>query len=464
MNRGIELAVNTTILTIGRISTQCINFLLLPLYTTLLDVSDFGKYDLVTTYIVLFLPLVNWQYDQGVFRFVLDCRDKITERVSIFTTALFRVIKNSLIFGFVALPISLFYDFYIGLYLITSVFLQGILSIAMQYARGMGLNKTYSIASFLSAFLTILFNVLALTYFNLKFYGLLISSLLSQLMTIMFLFNALKLWEYINTSNINNVVNNTLKSYSIPLIPNNLAWWFLNASNRSLIAFFLGTYSNGLYSVASKFSDGFINFYNVFNLSWSENISLHFNDSDKNIYLEKSISILLKLFASICSLVLVILPFVFSYLVNEKFVDSYIHIPILMLASYFRVIVGLYSGIYIAAKDSKSVAITSVYAAIINFSVCIVLIKFIGVLAASIATLVAFAGMALFRYYDIKKIYGISINKKTILTITLQLSLAMTMYCNNSFWFHVVGLFFVALSCIYQNYILFKYGKDLLIK
>ena len=73
--RKKQLAKNTAILTAGKICTQCVSFLLLPLYTAFLDPSDYGVVDLITTYVALILPILNLQIDMGLFRFLLDVRD-----------------------------------------------------------------------------------------------------------------------------------------------------------------------------------------------------------------------------------------------------------------------------------------------------------------------------------------------------------------------------------------------------
>ena len=41
----------------------------------------------------------------------------------------------------------------------------------------------------------------------------------------------------------------------------------------------------GIFTVASKFSNMFISFYNIVNLSWTESVSLHFNDEDRDEFL-----------------------------------------------------------------------------------------------------------------------------------------------------------------------------------
>lgn len=84
MSRSKELVKNTAILTIGKMCTQFVSFLLLPLYTALLSTEEYGIVDLFTTYIALILPLVCWQLDQGIFRFMIDCREDETKTKAYF--------------------------------------------------------------------------------------------------------------------------------------------------------------------------------------------------------------------------------------------------------------------------------------------------------------------------------------------------------------------------------------------
>ena len=89
MSRKTELAKNTAILTVGKLCTQCISFFLLPLYTAILSTEEYGTFDLLVTYSALLLPLVNWQLDQGLFRFMLDYRGNKEEESKLLSTLLF---------------------------------------------------------------------------------------------------------------------------------------------------------------------------------------------------------------------------------------------------------------------------------------------------------------------------------------------------------------------------------------
>lgn len=43
MSNGGELAKNTAVIAVGKIATQLVSFLLLPLYTAVLSTEDYGR-------------------------------------------------------------------------------------------------------------------------------------------------------------------------------------------------------------------------------------------------------------------------------------------------------------------------------------------------------------------------------------------------------------------------------------
>jgi len=74
MNKEKQLIKNTAIVSLGKICTQLITFLLLPLYTYILSTEEYGVVDLLNTLVSLFMPVVTLQIEQGVFRYLLDSR------------------------------------------------------------------------------------------------------------------------------------------------------------------------------------------------------------------------------------------------------------------------------------------------------------------------------------------------------------------------------------------------------
>lgn len=461
MSRQKDLAKNTAILTVGKVCTQCISFFLLPLYTAILSAEDYGTFDLFVTYATLLLPLINWQLDQGLFRFMLDYRGNKDEQKKLFSTLLLSSTVQNIIYVVLFICIEPFLKIENAYFLLLYVVLQVYNALFLQFVRGLGYSIKYTIASFISATATTILNVIALVLLRMGLQGLFVSTLTAQLLTLVYLVISSRSWEYFSLKNARIGTFKRVSTYSIPLIPNNLAWWVVNASDRTIISHFLGTAANGIYSVANKFPNVFINFYNILNLSWTETVSLHYNDEDRDEFLTDTMTSLVKLFVAACLGIVACMPFVFPIMVNAKYSAAYNQILILMYAMLFRVLVGLYSCVYVAQKNAKKIAYTSISAAIINITVDLILINKIQVFAASLSTLVAFLSMFIVRYIDVNKTVHMRIKKPIAIgSILLSIMLIGTYYCNNKV-IQFVALCITALYAIVTNMDMLRSGISL---
>lgn len=127
----------------------------------------------------------------------------------------------------------------------------------------------------------------------------------------------------------------------------------------------------------------------------------------------------------------------------------------------FRVLVGLYSCIYVAQKNAKKIAYTSISAAIINITVNLILINKIKIFAASISTLVAFFSMFIIRYIDVNKTVHMRIRKPIIIgSILIGTMLMGTYYCENKM-IQFIALCITAIYAVLTNVDMLKSGMKL---
>lgn len=464
MSRKNDLAKNTVILAIGRISTQFINFLLLPLYTSLLLPEEYGIIDLFNTYVILLVPLFNLQFDTGLFRFLIDYRNDEKTKTELFSTVINSNVIQSLIYIVFYIIFSRFINLDFKIFLAIDVVLTIFLNTLLQYVRGIGDNKKYSIGSFVCATLIVILNVVFIAVLKTGALGMFVSTTISKIVTILFMIISCKVWKNYSFKSANINTFKKLSKYSIPLIPNQLSWWVIGASDRTIISTILNIAKNGIYSVANKFSSIFISFFNIFNLSWTESVSLHIKDRDKDIFIYDTINQMYSFFSSICFCIIGFMPFVFNILVDKKYILAYNQIPILMIAVLFQVIVGLYSTVYVAHKKSVEIAKTSIFSAIINIVVNLLLIKKFGLYAASLSTLVSYSSMAIYRYFDIKKYVKAPLSKHNLILSILIGIMLMFSYYNNILILNIISLCIVLIYTFVINkdminYV-FKYIKN----
>ena len=452
MSREKNLAKNTIIITIGKICTQLITFFLLPLYTGILSTEEYGTVDLLNTLVSLLLPIVTFQVEQAVFRELIEVRGKKDKESRIISSAVITVIFQCIVYLVIFALISPFINNHYKFFLATNVVANIFLSLLLQIARGFGDNKKYAFASFISALSTIAFNVLFLVVIKLGANGMLLGTMLGQIVATIYLFISLKLYKYLKVKDYKKEVIKSLWKYSLPLIPNAISWWVFNASDRVIASAFLGVDQNGILAVSLKFSAVYITFYNIFNMSWTESISIAIKDDDVSDYFNKMFNIVLRLFTAMAVGMIACMPFVFPIMINEKFSDGYGLIPISIVGSLFNVVVGLISVIYVAEKNTKAIASTSIVSAVINIIVHLVLIKFIGLYAAVISTFVAFFVMSIYRLMDAgKRYFKIKIDMKFIIQSLIGLIFVFISYYINNIYLNAFVVLFAVLFAIYIN-------------
>lgn len=428
-NRKTQLAKNTIIVAIGQICTKFITFFLLPLYTSVLSAEEYGVVDLLNTYISLLIPIAFLQMNQAIFRFLIDERSNESEKKTLISTCLIFVLFQSFIYLLLFSIISSFIENEYKFFLLSNVIVCMLSDLILQISRGLGDNKTYSIGSLISGAGTVILNVLFIAVFRYGAYGMLTATLLSNLFCFIYVFVKKKLFKYIDTNYFKPKKLTEMLKYSLPLIPNQISWWIINASDRVIISSILGISYNGIYSAANKFSGICISFFSVFNMTWSESASLHIGDKDSSKFFSDIVNKTIKVFTCLCIIIICIMPFIFKYFITgSEYSPAYYQIPILMLATLFNILVSLFGSIYIALKKSKEIARTSIYSAIINILVNILLIKYIGLYAASISTFISYFLMSIYRYIDIKKYIKIEIENKFIIFSVPLFIIAIILY------------------------------------
>lgn len=441
MSRVQELFKNTGILMIARISTQLVSFLLLPLYTALLTTAEYGEIDIYTSLVMILVPFLTLQLEMGLFRFFitdksLDSRKKIVS-TSFCTIAIILVVA-SLIY---VILISLFHIKYVLLVFLYYISMT-ISTVLLQVCRAYGDNKAYGFASFLSSALSVCLNVLLIAGLHWKVEGILLSSIIAQFISSIFIIYRTKVFRYFRLKYFDKGTQKKLLNYSVPLVFNQISSWAINYSDRIIILTAWGTGANGIYSLANKFSNLMNTFFNIFNVAWTENVVRSMSDNDGVKYINKIFGLIYNIYFVLITGVINLLPLLFRLLVNENYNDAYGHIPILLLAMFFSGMAATIGSIYIAYGKTKEVSITTIMAGCCNVLIHFILLKTCGLYAASISTLVAFGSLFIYRYIFVKKFFALEISFKKIIPQLAVYIYVLGVYISRNTIMVITGLLF----------------------
>ena len=461
MSKGKDLAKNTAIVSIGKICTQLITFFLLPVYTAVLSNEEYGVVDLLNTLTSLLLPIVTLQIEQGIFRYLIDCRENNEKQIKLITTIIRFMIIQSIACIVIFLCVSPFihneYKYFLMVNLLMGIFS----SLLLQICRGLGDNATYAIGSFITGAFTVVLNVIFIVAFRWGAYGMLGATAISNFICAVYIFLKRKIYKYIKLKQFDKKILKEIIKYSVPLIPNMISWWIVSASDRTIISAVIGIAQNGIYSAANKFSGVFTTLYSVFNLTWTESASININSEDRDEFFSKILDFVIRFFGCLCLGTIAVMPFVFNILINEKFAEAYYQIPILILGSVFNILVSFVGSIYVAKKLTKEIAKTSIISAVINIFVNIVLIKSIGLYAASISTVIAYALMFIYRWIDVKKYVKFNVNKILMFALTIMYGVTIFTYYLKNTMISVVVLVIVVVFAIITNLNSVSYLKQI---
>lgn len=446
MSRGKKLAENTIVITIGKLSTQFISFLLLPLYTTLLSTEEYGTVDLFITYVQLLLPIVTLLIEQGAFRYLIDYQDDEEEKRKIISSSGMLIMIQCVLYSLLLICVAQFikndYKYYILAILITSSFS----SWGLQIARGFRKLKLYAVGSFITVITTIVFNVLFIAVLRMGAIGMLKATFIGNLVCAVFIALYLRLDRYFSIKSISKKTLCDMIRYSVPLIPNQLSLWIINSSDRTIVTFFLGAAANGVLAISHKFPTIYQAIFGMFQLSWHEMGSVHFNDSDRDEFFTDTFNEVYKFFSSMCIGLIAVLPFVFPMLINEAYSKAYYTIPLYLFAVLCNIVVGLLGVVYVALKKTAEIAKSTIYSGIINIVVHVFLIQWCGLFAAAISTLVGYFCIMVYRMVDTKKYINIRYNYKYFTASILVAVALLVPYYVDLLIIRVIGLIF---ACIY---------------
>lgn len=411
-----NLVTNSIVFTIANFGSKVITFLMVPLYTYLLTPKDYGTIDLVTTISGLLLPIIFLCVSDAVLRYTMSNKFSNKDVLSI---SLKIYITGLALFGIVLFIISLFKDINsYKFYLFFIVATNGLLLIFNQFLRGIGKVKEFAINGTLYTLIFVLSNFILLVLLKVGKSGYFLSLIIANIICIFYAVSISKAYKYITIRTSRDIFL-VMITYSLPLIPNSLMWWVMDASDKFIITYFLGVNANGIYAISKKLPTIIDTFHSIFNQAWQisaieEVDSVNSVEFTSNIY--KIYTYLLFL---IVGGLLVVSRIVVKYLLSSSYYESWKYIPFLLLSVSFSSLSGFLSANFIANEKTSIIFKTTLYGAVVNTILNFILIPFIGINGAAIATMASYYMVLIIRERLIIKNKGIEIlfNRKFIFTL-----------------------------------------------
>lgn len=424
MSKQSRLIKNTAILLIGIIGTKLVNFILLPFLTAWLSVEEYGTVDIFLTIVSMVVPFCSLQLEQAVFRFLIDDKTIDEEKTTVSSGMLFLVFVLLIL----DLGVAVYYCFNrntLVLLYVLSINLQTFYIMAQQVVRGKGKNDVYTINSIIFAFSTMAGCVFFIKVLGFGVKGYIFSYCLANLIAMIYMVIKSRCLELLSVASFSLIKTKEMLKYSIPMIVNNVSWWILNASDKLVLNIFIGTSANGIFAAAGKIPGLITSVFSVFQMAWQESASREQSENDLNEFYSGVFRSLLVILAYGVIAILLLSKVLFPVLINVKFIESFNHIPILLLGLFFLCLAQFYGGIFVGLHRSKELGWTSAVAAVVNLTVDLISVHFIGIYAASVSTLIAYFVLFAIRVFVTGKAVNITYNYKELIIVAVTLCVSI---------------------------------------
>ena len=429
-----KLLKNSGIFAIANLGSKLISILFIPYYTYVLSIVEYGTIDMINTSISLILPLITLSIFDATLRFTVKSR---YSNKDIFSSSIIVILIANIIV-LLLYPILIKISFLkniLGLFYII-ILVQSINIVIAQFTRGIGMVKQFAINGIINTFILVISNIILLSYFNMGIKGYFISVILAYMLSTLYLIISTKIWKLCSFKNINITIIKEMIRYSIPLIPNSLMWWIMNASDRYAITMFMGVAANGLYAVAYKIPTILNLLYSIFSQAWQLSAIEEGESKNKSEFYTNVFKVFSVVMCIGTSFILMIIKPIIEIVLSTEFKNCWRYVPFLLLAVVFTSFSSFLGTNYIAMKETKGVFKTSLIGAILNIILNLILIPLIGLNGAAIATMISFFIVWVIRICDTKKFVIIKIDFKTlIITLIIIFIQIATLYMKSKYYF-----------------------------
>lgn len=401
MNRKKYLIKNTIIFTLGNLGTKLISFFLVPLYTSVLSTDQYGTVDLITTIIMIAVPIIFLNIGESVMRFALDKDADLNGIMSIgFCAAVFSIIPGVII----AIATRFYnpianYSVYIFFYSFT----MGVSQILLCYLRGREMLVKYSIGNILQTFFIALFNILFLLRLKKGIEGYFMSYVLAYTVVIFYCIVVSDVKQVLRFFHINKSLAKEMIKYSVVLIPNSFMWWIMNSSDRIMVTSMVGIAANGIYAISYKLPSIISTMASIFNQAWSYSAIKEEGAKDETEYNNKILKMMVVFMMTIGIAIITISKLFLEVYVSKEYYEAWKYIPFLTIGCVYMTFGSFVATSYTVHKDSFGFLFSSIFGAVLNIVLNFVLIPILDVYGAAIATCTSYIAVFLFRLIHTKK-------------------------------------------------------------
>lgn len=404
-----NLVSDSFIFAAGNMLVKIMQFFLLPMYTAYLSAGQYAVGELVNNMAELLYPLVCLGIYEGVFRYSIESG---SDESSVFSTGLFVSVAGAPVVvaaGVLGYSVT---GFDYTWHLVLLCLAMSLRMVCLQFVKGIGKTKLYAASGVVGTAVLCVSGYVLLGRCGAGVDGYLGALLVSQIVQLAIVIFGAKIWRFVSVSKVDRVLLRKLLVYSLPMIPNSLAWWFVNLSGRYIILFSAGTSVAGLYTAASKLPAVMNMLITIFQQAWQIFSAREYNSRDRDSAFSNVYAVFTALLLCSGSIVIAITMPLSLIMLKGEFYQAYVYVPALMLGSVFNGYSTYFGTLYNAAKSNAMIFGTTMLGAFVNVALGIGLSFFIGPWGPIIGAAIAYLVISLTRIYDTRRFVRVELDAR----------------------------------------------------
>lgn len=450
-SKGRYLFKNTSIFAVGELGNKLINFILVPLYTYVLTKEQYGTVDLIMTLSIMITPLVMINIGEGLMRYALDKDADYNQLSSIAILAiLFGFVISLLIFPLSALS-PIVYEFRVYFYLY--VVLSAAYSVITSFMRGKELLKQYVCCNLLDTFLIAVLNIFFLVYLKSGVEGYLCAYILAKFICLILSLFLCRFIEKGKKFDFNVRLAKELAVFSLAVVPTSLLWWCINSSDRIMITQMSGVAENGILAISYKIPSILAIINNIFMQAWKFSAIKEKDSSDGGKFINDMFQQYMVSSMIISATMIIFIRIITKVLFAPNYYESWEASVFLLVGYVFMGLSTFVGTVYYVEKNMIGNMLSAVVGAVVNIVLNLLLIPVLGSSGATLAALICYFTVLVYRYFDTRKYQKINVFSKNNAAMYLMLAgVGVGIYINN-IWGTAVAIFiYIAFLFINRSY------------
>lgn len=408
-SRNKELFKNTILFAVSNFASKLLVFLMIPLYTSVLSTEDYGFVDVISTTVLLLLPIFTLTISEAVLRFCLSNRNEIKDYLTI--GLIITMIGSVMVLAITFISVLLFDFNNLFLYIPFLFLIQSFSRLFGRFARGVDKVEFVAVAGVLETFSIVVCNLLFLLVLKIGIKGYLLSMVIGYSVSCLYLLLVCKIHENISFTTIKKRQINELCKYSLPLIPNQLCWWLIDSFSKYIVMFYVGYSGVGVYTAAFKFPTVLNVISSFFVDAWVLSVIKEYEKPDVKDYIRKV--------NTYYSFIMIFMALAITCLSKEiacvflkgEFFYGYIYIPIMCLTAAIGSQFAFFSSLFSSEKKTYLALIPTISGAIMVVLMSYTLVPLYGVMGIVVATLVGYIAIWILTFFLSNRIVNWNIPK-----------------------------------------------------